>query len=295
MNDLHHLDATNQNIIDWCDRWRQLSVEDVSVRDRILGSCNSNTLLRMNEHAIVKFGTPVTASEAANQQYAWRRLESNSFHSVRVPRVYRFFQDSTCPEDYWQDPVGYLVMEFVPGTALSDLPAAELPAVVKNVAALVHSLSLIKSENNRPGPLDGGEPQGPIWAPDDLTYEKFESIGGLEAWFNRALIKENATINLHQYPLSFCHLDLARRNMLRVDDQTIYLLDWATAGFYPSIFETWNLAITNSNDPSYMKALVHQLPSLSTEEQETCWLLWCAYRRNMLHGWYALSPLKTPI
>lgn len=283
MDDLNHLNITNQELIDWCDRWRQLLAKDNLGRDRILGDCCSNTLLRLNDHAVVKFGVSVTASEAANQEFAWKALRS-SFSSVRVPQVYRFFQDSAVPENHWQGRVGYLVMEFVPGKRLSDLPPGELPFFIDKVAQAVQAISRIKSDHDTPGPLDGGEPKGPLWAPDNRAYEKFRSVDDLEAWFNRALIKDSLTIDLRQYPLSFCHLDLARRNILRVDNQTICLLDWATAGFYPRVVEIWNIEVTNANDASYAKSLVRQLPCLSIEEHVTHWLLWCAYRRNMLYS-----------
>lgn len=267
MEDLDHLNITDQELIDWCNRWWQVLQKDNLGQDRRLSDSFSNTVLRLNDRAVVKFGRSVTASEAANQEFAWNALRS-SFPSVRIPEVYRFCQDTPLAEYSWLRRVGYLVMEFVPGKRLSELPLVE-PLFVDKLAQTVQIMSRIRSENNKPGPVDDGEPEGPIWAPDNRAYERFGSMDDLEAWLNRALVRESATIDLHQYPLSLCHLDLALRNILRVDDHSICLLDWASAGFYPRVFEIWNIDVTNPRDPSYAWSLKYQLPRLSKEEQNT--------------------------
>jgi hypothetical protein len=140
-----------------------------------------------------------------------------------VPEVYRFFQNQDFPEYDQQDVVGYLVMEFVSGRPLSDLWQTEAISSIKKVAEAVKCMSLIHCD--QPGLVDGGEPRGLIWAPDNRAYEQFHSTDNLEAWFDRALVMEEATIDLHRYRLSLCHLDLNRRNILLVEDNTICLLD----------------------------------------------------------------------
>lgn len=41
--------------------------------------------------------------------------------------------------------------------------------------------------------------------------------------------------------LVMCHLDIAPRNLMLLPDGSLCFLDWAFAGFYPSIFEIYTL------------------------------------------------------
>lgn len=56
---------------------------------------------------MVKFGVSVKKDEATNQQAAYNLI---NHRIIRVPRVYRFFNDS--------NGLGYLVMEYVAGRVI---------------------------------------------------------------------------------------------------------------------------------------------------------------------------------
>ncbi|KIX92116.1 uncharacterized protein Z520_12200 [Fonsecaea multimorphosa CBS 102226] len=279
IDDLDHRVATDQNVVDWCRHWRQ-HAKNRSGQDRLLGEWTSNLLVKISDEAVVKFGVLVTPSEAANQEFARSLLESRCL-SVRVPRVYRFFQSQDI-DSHWQDPVGFLIMEFVPGISLSDMALESLPPYVDGISQAIQAM--LGTHRNTPGPVDGGEPKGPIWAPDYRAYEHFKSVHDLDAWFDRALVPEGATIELNQYPPSFCHLDFTRRNIIVAHDQTLYLLDWQCSGFFPWVLEVWNFEITLANDTAYKDLLIGTLPSLNEKEKVTHWLLWRAYYNNMLRN-----------
>ena len=118
---------------------------------------------------------------------------------------------------------------------------------------------LVRSE--RPGPVDGGEPRGNIWAPDYRAYENFKTIGDLEALFNRALVKDGSKFQFPSDRLPFCHIDLARRNILLLEDQSFVLLDWADAGFYPITIQIWNLN-AETEDLLFVDTMLEKLPEL---------------------------------
>ena len=276
--DLDHLTATNQEIVNWCTRYEQLRSAIGPEQNRELGSYSSNLVLKLNDDAVVKYGTLVTASEAANQSFIWNRLD---LCLIRVPRVYRYFQDLSIPEYHRRGRTGYLVMEFMPGTPLSEVPSSDLPSLVDKVANAVRQFSQLTS--NQPGPVDGGEPRGNLWAPDFRAYECFKTVDDLEAWFNRALIKEPARINFKQFSLCFCHLDLARRNILLLTDGSLCLLDWGCAGFYPRNFEIWNLRF-EAEDRLYTPSLLTMLPNYTAEERAADWLIHRTYYWNMLNA-----------
>jgi thiamine kinase-like enzyme len=66
----------------------------------------------------------------------------------------------------------------------------------------------------------------------------------MEAWFNVRLLDIKTKISFAGLDLVFCHLDLFPRNILWLDNQPPCVLDWASAGFYPRIFERCSQLIT---------------------------------------------------
>ena len=276
--DLDHLTATDQEIIDWCTRYEELESVIGSEQNRMLGNYSSNHVLKLNDDAVVKYGSLVTASEAANQSFVWTHVDSSL---IRVPRVYRYFQDLSISEHHWKGKPGYLIMERMSGIPLSEVPPSDLPSLVDKIAKAVYQLSQLRG--NQPGPVDGGEPRGNLWAPDFRAYECFQTINQLEAWFNRALIKEPAAMNLKQFELCFCHLDIARRNILLLPNGSLCLLDWASAGFYPRSFEIWSLHF-EADDRPYTPLLLEKLPRYTAEEQKADWFMYRAYYWNMLNA-----------
>lgn len=275
--DLDHLAATDQEIVNWCQIY-QLNPSNYSANNRLLGTHTSNVVLRLNNRAVVKFGYLVTPSEAANQRLAYEHLNCQW---LRIPQVYRFFQASSLPDNAWRGKCGYLVMELIQGTKLSEVPPDEIPQHCHKVARAITAMSLVKSD--RPGPADGGEPHGNIWAPDYRAYESFKTTVELEAWFNRAPIKEATQIHFPADSLGLCHLDLCRRNILLVGDGSLAVLDWASAGFYPRAIQLWSIN-TEIEDYLFVDSLLEKLPELSADEKSTVELLGRAYFWNSLNG-----------
>lgn len=93
------------------------------------------------------------------------------------------------------------------------------------------------SPESCPGSLSGGPSTGILW-PDtnDLTIT---NISQIEEWFNSRLFEGQGRLTLLQpCDLVLCHLDIAPRNIIwKEDHNSICLLDWASAGFYPRVFE----------------------------------------------------------
>lgn len=66
----------------------------------------------------------------------------------------------------------------------------------------------------------------------------------MENWFNRRLKEEDPKLIFSESELVLCHLDIAPRNFLLLQDGSICLLDWASAGFYLRVFEECVIRIT---------------------------------------------------
>jgi aminoglycoside phosphotransferase len=177
---------------------------------------------------IVKWGN-VSPGEAATQEYAYRHLDPRI---VRVPRVYRFFQDHNDPT--W--PTGYLFMEYIPGKNLEGLDVDAYREITRRLANIVRYIQEVPREIDSPGPVGGGVPRGNMWGYHDAGTT-FSSVDDLNAWVNRRIEVLNKTVDLRQYPLVLCHLDLCRRNTLMMEDGSICLLDWGYAGFFPRFYE----------------------------------------------------------
>lgn len=87
----------------------------------------------------------------------------------------------------------------------------------------------------------------------------------MERWLNVRLPDVKSKLELQHYPLVLCHLDLAPRNILWLSDGSVCFLDWATAGFYPRLFENCLLRIMHHE--SYSKALEARMKKLTSEEE----------------------------
>lgn len=76
----------------------------------------ANSVIRISNNVVVKCEYSVKPSEAAAQKYAAQKL--NSLGILRVPHVYRYFQDYSCIRPAFPRPMCYLLMEYIPGPTL---------------------------------------------------------------------------------------------------------------------------------------------------------------------------------
>lgn len=172
--------------------------------------------MAFSDDLAIKLGGIVTGDEFENQEKAYELLTRTD--SVKVPQPYAFFQ---------RDGLGYLVMEHIHGWGIppSDPLSAEKVVDVLKVFA--------KISGETPGSLNGGPCRGLLWS----EYHNFkpENIGDVEKYFSGKL-EDDSEIKLHPYPLTLCHGDLAERN-IKICANQLCILDWASAGFYPKLFE----------------------------------------------------------
>lgn len=224
-----------------------------------------NQVIRISDGVAVKYGYGVTPGEVATQQYAYQHLDRRVVH---VPQVYRFFQDRSDPS--W--PKGYLFMEYIPGKALEEL-GLNIDDISEHLANIVSELATVGG-GDIPGQVGGGMLQGYLWG-DDGTREIFCSVDDMNRWLNKRLQLINKEIDLRPYPLVLCHLDLCRRNIKLMEDNSICLLDSGHAGFFPRFFEAAAVSCINDNAAygnSVHKAIMKEA-NLTEGEQECVKLL----------------------
>ena len=274
---LNPITASDEEIIKYCQTPR--------VSPHVVGgSEHGNLVLMLSNQAVVKFGGGVTVDEAANQKFAYEHLDSQI---VQVPRVLRFFQDKSLP--IW--PIGYLVMEFIEGRNLS-LYVDEHPQIIQRIIrALIHMGTLTSVT---PGPVGGGEPQGYLWS-EYGARTTFKTIVDMEDWLNKRLAVCKEKVDLRPCTLRFCHLDLARRNIILRPDRTLCLVDWATAGFYPWVFEICCLQHVCASDPAFFRPLLEGVGSLTENELLTIDLMHKAFAISQRYSLYVANLEKASV
>ncbi|OBT45920.1 hypothetical protein VE00_04191 [Pseudogymnoascus sp. WSF 3629] len=225
-------------------------------------------VIKLSDDIAVKVGRGVTAAEARTQEFARQNVNPSIVH---VPHVYRFFERDYDPR--WSSSVGYLFMEYVPGQTLAELDLGVRDDIVPHIAQIIAHLGQIEVRDDlsdvAPGPIGGGSPRGYLWG-EDGAAATFTCMSDLNAWLNKRLALQEKSIDLHGSPLVRCHLDLAQRNMILKDDNTISLIDWGCAGLYPRFYETLTIPCLSPRDALYQNPLIeatNTLLSLTDEEK----------------------------
>jgi hypothetical protein len=204
-------------------------------------------VVAISHQLVVKFGAAVTFDEFNNQTIACQLLSQSE--SVRVPQPYYFFQ---------RDHIGFIVMDYV--TTQTAPPYEHVSA--ERVVALLHVFATIVS--NKPGSLSGGPCRGLLWSDHhDFTPEKIHDI---EKYFSKRL-PGVSDVTLNAYPAVLHHGDLATRNLIIKGDQ-MYVLDWASAGYFPKLFEVAAMQ-RNAEEPLLLNVLqlIRSTAWLSEEER----------------------------
>jgi hypothetical protein len=226
----------------------------------------SARVVQITESVVVKIGA--TDKEARNQNIARTLLNPTI---VYVPKVFRSFSLDGCR---------YLVMEYVQGRSSTELGINE--AALRLLPALEHFATV---EGQHAGPLSGGVPSGLLW--DPLQDQPPSSTDEIETYFNRRLVSpipnsENyGTLHLSKRNLILCHLDLAERNLLFLDNGSVAIFDWDSAGFYPQALEFCALVLNERYDDKLISNTVKFLRHSTMFYEQEVRLLVIAWGNNL--------------
>jgi serine/threonine protein kinase len=219
----------------------------------------SKNVVQISDRLIIKFGWNVYEEEAKNIQAARKLVHP---HIIRVPKFYRYFQ---------RNGNGYLVMEFVPGRSPV---SGDFPILAERIARILLKFRDVTKAS--PGPLQGGISRGILWQSD---FPHFRSIQDMENWFNARLPSESKKLDLRPHKLVFNHLDIAPRNIILGPDDSICIIDWQSAGFYPQFLEIAVLRLMNEQNGLFSDLVLQHLEE-SLESQlvrEVCVRADCIY------------------
>ena len=86
----------------------------------------------------------------------------------------------------------------------------------------------------------------------------------LGKFLNERLLEPSDKIDIGRYDLRLTHLDAAPRNVKITKDDVVCLLDWSSAGYFPSFFEISALYLNTGNEShngEYCSLLINALVS----------------------------------
>ncbi|KAF2755966.1 hypothetical protein EJ05DRAFT_487785 [Pseudovirgaria hyperparasitica] len=103
------------------------------------------------------------------------------------------------------------------------------------------------------------------------------TIADIEEYDNKRQLRDSDYLNLAGYSLVFCHLEIAPRNILALEDGTLCLVDWVSADFHPRLFERTVLKISVRSKDDWTTNLLRLLDELEENEKYQAELLERAY------------------
>ncbi|OJD12270.1 hypothetical protein AJ78_07099 [Emergomyces pasteurianus Ep9510] len=174
--------------------------------------------------------------------------------------------------------MGFLVMEFIDVISLEKISLRR--NILKSFKIWLKQYTVSASES--------GIPRGYLFS-EDGAGKSLSSMRSFNSWLDeRARLTASETA--FDFQLSdcvFCHMDLTRQNII-LQGESIYLLGWEYAGFYPREFEKYTiLFIGQKEDYNFAQDLTKALDSLyqkegmKTEDEHIIGLLDRVYRNNL--------------
>lgn len=241
-------EATDDEIVQFCRKPDLVKVGQLGWGLRVI---------KISEDAVVKLG--VTRCEAANQHLAYEILAR---FNIPVPQVYRYFDSGR---------TGYLIMEYIDGQPLSTIENPDM--YLEPMAKILKVFEGV--QRDKPGPFHDGLAEGKLW----MSHWPIApaTIADIEKYYNTKQLKNSTSIKLSDYPLVFCHLDIAPRNILVLEDNSLCLIDWNSGGFYPRLFERTGIDINIRGVDSWNTKLLKLLDELDEGEKCQAQLLERAY------------------
>jgi aminoglycoside phosphotransferase len=213
-----------------CKRWRP----------------NDGSVIFLPKNICVKYTYFTHLSEAATMQFISRNT------SIPVPKVYCAF---TRKEQ------SYIVMEKVNGEMLGQgwlsRTKESREYILNQLRDMIEEMRRIPPPNNdRAANVDGGtlyDCRLPGAPNTRRRFGPFTHLSDFHRFLRRGTeahpdqypeVKELITMHKGTWPLCFTHADLSSLNILVHGDDVVGIIDWETAGWYPSYWEyttAWNV------------------------------------------------------
>ena len=199
------------------------------------GNSHSDYVTRLNETMLMKRNSSHIGIEHEAKTILFVQQHTN----IPIPRVHLVFTHFGS---------SFLVMEYVDGEDLQHrwetLEASERHSVLEQVQRYLQELRSITPVPSAPGPLSGGRCEGPWFSTEGSG--PFVSHQHLVKWLNSFIESPHRRpLSDHRFtadaPLVFTHSDFVPRNLIWKEG-TLWVVDWALAGWYPPFLEYSSIA-----------------------------------------------------
>ncbi|CZT22857.1 uncharacterized protein RCC_08563 [Ramularia collo-cygni] len=160
-------------------------------RSKVISRCRSGdgTWIHRNQYGpqvirfsgiAVKFGFGVDMQQAETQAYHYRHADNSC---LVIPQVLDYFM---VPGTEGIFETGFLVMEYVCGRTVQDLPKDDKQRIAPRVANAMKYLETIKPPDlSRPGPpIKDGVPCGYLWS-DTGPGRSFNTFNEMNTWLDQ--------------------------------------------------------------------------------------------------------------
>ncbi|KAJ0414785.1 kinase-like protein [Aspergillus carlsbadensis] len=209
------------------------------------------SVLMLTDKLCVKYGRRVNLSEAPTMRFVARHT------SIPVPKVVCAFEHAGST---------YIVMERIKGDIIGKgwvwrdgESKAKLLSQLKSTVDKMREIQ--PPEGTRIASVDGGSlydcrVPGPLlrFGPFSTTQEFHRHLrGGME--FDPRLdaeVRDLITQQDRSWPLVFTHGELSSLNILACGEEIVGIIDWETAGWYPSYWEYTTAHQVNPHNPFWV-------------------------------------------
>lgn len=262
--------------------WRRnLSLLSIQVTQHLTNSRRGSVIRLLGNRICVKYDSSLSLADAATLQFVAQ------YTSVPVPKVYCAFE---------RKGKVYIVMEWIRGEVLAN---ALFHRSEKSKAEITLQLQRMLAElRNLPHPeglgianvtggslsdhrLPGNNPRfGPCRTIEDFHRHLREGIDHSELYpeINQLAEKHKGT-----WPICFTHGDLHGCNIVVRGDKVVGIVDWDTAGWYPSYWEytaACYTAAVNESWPTIVEQFLEPMPEELAMER----------LREKYFSWMGMSP-----
>jgi len=214
---------------------------------RLIGRfrCRQGNVLMLTKELCVKYGSLVYLAEAQSMIFVARNT------SVPVPAVHFAFTHNKCT---------YILMERICGQSVGinwiDRPRASRIRILGSLQGMVLEMRNLQPyiNGNAICSVTGGSLRDPRLPTIIKRFGPFSSIQGFHNYLRNGKQETGdkgvtRLISLHSQhwdPPTFTHGDLSSFNILVRGDEIVSIIDWETAGWYPSY---WEYTTANQLDP----------------------------------------------
>ncbi|KAG8410761.1 hypothetical protein J3458_016858 [Metarhizium acridum] len=231
------------------DRLPEPLPTDATIRcsSKVLKAGYGRRIVRVGEHFVVKYGVLVSLTEGENMLFVRETCD------ISVPQVFALYSRI----DPSGAKVSYIVMEYIRGKSLDSrwdtMSAADKSNTSQQLRLMFDKLRSIPS----PGYFGciGRRPMEEcmFWTLEEDSVDAISGPFDSETQLNNALVEKYLynsgmpskakfyrrvlPLVLYDHASVFSHGDFQRKNVLVGDDGNLSLVDWESAGWYPSYWE----------------------------------------------------------